>query len=115
MTWLSKQGIPSSKSVEGSKDYDIIDINKVTYEVKNDEWFNKTNNLCIETIENIYDKTKGWLFSSNADKIVYFTSEKDFFIFLRKDLLKFYNSNIGIYKEIIHNLNKKVKREGKII
>lgn len=80
-----------SKSRPLQLHYDV----RTTYEIKTDLRLNETNNLFIETEtkrDNGYS-TKGWLYKSQADYLLYYSPQRNEYYYMKLSVLREYIKN----------------------
>ena len=79
--WLQSKGmrniyiVPNTEAIH---DYDIKTSHD-TYEIKFDRWFEKTGNICVETVSNNKTGSLGWFMLTKAKWLIVFYNETQFY------------------------------------
>jgi|FLOH01.1.fsa_nt_gi hypothetical protein len=66
--------------IVNAKGHDLVDVNGLKYEVKSDTYTSHNGNAAFELISNKFVNSDGWLIYSNADVLIYFISEKEYYV-----------------------------------
>lgn len=97
--WLSRVHSDNIKECEGYfPDYDM-ELNGVTYEIKRDFKTHTTGNICLEYWYNTQEGKSGWFQYSKADKLVYFITEKKFFIADMNELRHLFDKALSLFEK----------------
>lgn len=102
------------QNVAAGKQFDLLVDNHVKVEVKTDRAAATTGNLVFELISNAQLHRKGWMYTSAADKLMFYLPETNEIIsVLFSEVRENFKSSVTRYKTTYQNDNGYLK-EGKI-